>query len=281
MASPIQIASTKRPESRPRGKILALAILCGGILGLDLLMPRLSAPLRTLVLTLTTPAIETVDAINHTLQTTVQAVADTLTAPRRIAALEQEIAALQDARLTAQALTRENQELQQALKTLPPAPLKFVTARLLPGTQGLWHVRFKGTDVAHGMAAVQENRLVGLVWQVGSETATLLPLSDPRSRVPVVAQQSGADVILAGTGDMQHLAIRYTAGDRGLLAGEALYTATSGNLFPAGIPVATVAMDGDGNLYAAPLAQLAHVGWVQLIRYHAPLMVATTGALVP
>jgi rod shape-determining protein MreC len=266
MTPPIQIASPKRSKARPRGIFLVISVILGGIMLLDLSAPHIGAALRSAILAAATPPVTVIDTMNRSMQSAAMSVQGVLTAPRRIATLEAEVSRLKAVDLSAQALEQENRQLRRALKVVPPAPLTFVTAQIMPGRNGIWHLRFKGNAVTHGMAAVRDNHLIGRVWKAERETAMLLPLSDPRSRVPVTAGRSGVDLILAGTGDTQHLAIRYSENLKALLPGEALYTSATGNLFPVGIPVATVAHDDRGKPYAIPLGTLDHGGWVQLIR---------------
>jgi rod shape-determining protein MreC len=276
MATPIQIASPRRPPVRPRGLLPGLVAVSLALLVTDIVAPRLTAPLRNSLLALSATPVQGVDHLQRGLGALGTFATDTLYSTQRITALELEIKQLRDYALATQILQHENQELRQAMNVLPAAPLEFVSARLLRGTGNVWHLRFQGGRVEPGMAAVQDNQLLGRVWQVSGEAALLLPLSDPRSRVPVVSQRSGQAMILSGTGNPERLAVRYGAETTTTLSvGEALVTSASGSLFPAGLPVATVMRASDGSLYAAPLANLKHVGWAQLIRYRAPLMVAT------
>ncbi len=81
--------------------------------------------------------------------------------------------------------------------------------------------------------------LVGRVLTVTSGTAQVLLISDPRSAVGVILQQSREAGVVEGQGQGP-LRLKYVSREREIPLGETVVTSGQGGLYPRGIPVGTV-----------------------------------------
>lgn len=285
MASPIQLTSRSIARFRLRRGTVAVGCLCLALFIADLARPALLQGLRGQLRQLSAPALTAVHFAGEQVARPVNA----LTGLRETftKAGEQEATAqrLRELQVAVEHLQRENRELRANLDVVPPPQLERLTARTVPLADALSGrlrlVRFSGPPLATDMAALSHGQLVGRIVDVTGKTATLMLLTDARARVAVMGQRSGIEVILAGTGHPERLDIRYRNAPQGLQPGESLLTTGSGDLYPAGIPVATVQQDGNGTLSALPLAGMERIDWVQLVRYRDSVVLADSSRAKP
>ncbi|NCC24802.1 MAG: rod shape-determining protein MreC [Deltaproteobacteria bacterium] len=82
--------------------------------------------------------------------------------------------------------------------------------------------------------------VIGRVYRVGLNYSTVLLLSDPNSRIPVLSQSSRTPGILYGQGEGFPLTLRYVPVNSPMSEGEVLVTSGMAGIFPKGLPVARV-----------------------------------------
>ncbi|HSZ12081.1 MAG TPA: rod shape-determining protein MreC, partial [Rhizomicrobium sp.] len=102
----------------------------------------------------------------------------------------------------------------------------------------------KDNGVKPGQAVMNAGGLVGRIFLAGRRTAWVIPLKDLSSRIPVEIEPSGAHALLAGdNGDTPMIEIL----DRraALKAGQNVVTSGDGGLLPPGLPIGTLAADGN------------------------------------
>lgn len=171
----------------------------------------------------------------------------------------------------AKLLEGENAALRRLLNLSPPPGARFITARII-GDNGGAFVRTvlvssgARDGVRKNQAAVTGQGLAGRVIEVGERAARVLLLTDINSRIPVVLEKSRDRAVLAGDNgpmpQLVHLPPRSSPE-----IGERVVTSGFGGLFPAGIPVGTVAHVGKDEVRVTPLVALNQVEFLRLIDY--------------
>ena len=94
-------------------------------------------------------------------------------------------------------------------------------------------------NVTLGMAALNDNYLIGKVVEVNYSTSRVLLLSDINSKIPILIEPGGIQSILTGTGKNFGL-IQYIKNDYPINVGNIIYTSGAGNIFKAGIPIGII-----------------------------------------
>lgn len=192
-----------------------------------------------------------------------------------------------EARLMAQGETRaELRRLRQLLQMPTDQAWHPVGARVLSGRLGPNGVldsitvnRGYATGGRPGTPLVTNLGLVGRILRASAHSATALLLTDPSSRIAVLAQGNRSSGILTGQGPGRVLEVSFMDRGTDVGVGEILITSGLDGKFPKGIPVARVLSVAPSNysqflaIQAEPLVDLRHLEEV--------LMLEPTGVSVP
>ena len=155
----------------------------------------------------------------------------------RVASLESRLSRLQE--------SYAEEERERALRSAyPRVQERNALAQVIGVHAGGWLSYFTvDRGSAHGVGvgdvAVTRNGLVGQVYAVTSQTARVLPFTDPAAGVAVRVQRSRETGILKGLGEWE-CEMRYLDPDADVGPGDQVLTAGSGGVFPKGIRVGTV-----------------------------------------
>jgi rod shape-determining protein MreC len=169
-------------------------------------------------------------------------------------------------------LSVENAALRQALQAAPePGLPTMVTARVVADSGGPFvHTRLVNAGqrqgVVRGMAAVNEQGLVGRVIETGQNSARVLLLTDFNSRVPVLIESSRDQAILAGDNSRQPRLMFLPLNPR-LGVGDRVSTSGHGGLLPPGLAIGRIAAIGDDKVAVAPLVDWDRLDYVRLLDY--------------
>lgn len=224
--------------------------------------------------------------VNDTLTPVLNLVSEPVSASRDLAsaigswiALHEENARLreQNRRLlawqaTAHRLALENAALREAVNAVdePSLPI-VVTARVIADNHGPFVETLlvnAGSDagVRDGMAAVNDEGMLGRVISVGRRSARVLLITDFNSRIPVLIEPSRDPAILAGTNSLYPELIFLPLNPR-LQEGDRIVTSGSGGLLPPGLPIGRVHRLSEHGLRVAPFVDWQRVDYVRLIDY--------------
>ena len=114
--------------------------------------------------------------------------------------------------------------------------------------------------------------VVGRVLRYSMSAATVIMITDPNSKIPVVSQKTRTQGILVGRGPNQTLSLQYVALSAPVETGETLVTTGLEGIFPRGLPVATVSgVSREGaslflNVSAQPLFDAKRMEEVALLK---------------
>ncbi len=187
------------------------------------------------------------------------------------ARLEEENGRLLRWQQAALTLASENARLRGLLKLAPDAAASYVTARVIANSGGAY-VRSlmvnagSGNGVARGQAAITGDGLVGRVSEVGDRAARVLLVTDLNSRIPVIVEGSRQRAVLAGD-NSERPQLRYLDPATPVRIGERVVTSGQGGVFPAGLPVGTVATEQGGVPRIEPFVELSRVEYLRIVDY--------------
>lgn len=160
----------------------------------------------------------------------------------------------------------EVERLRQILSLTPPIDwtrraARIISHRLGPNAALETFLIDKGS--AHGvsvnMPVVSPDGVVGRVLRLSPTAATILLITDPNSRIPVVSQKNRTQGIVKGEGPTKELTLQYVPQGAPIEEGEVLVTSGLEEIFPKGLPVAKVTSLGRSGsslfqlIHAAPL----------------------------
>ena len=133
--------------------------------------------------------------------------------------------------------------------------------------------------IVDGWATMDGLGLVGRISGVGKNTARVLLLTDPSSRIPVTVQPSGQRAMLMG--DNSALPQLGFVEDPDLIrAGDRVVSSGDGGLFPAGLLVGEVAVAASGQLRVRLAADYQRLEFLRVLRSHSAEVIDETGALL-
>ncbi|MBB4265166.1 rod shape-determining protein MreC [Roseospira visakhapatnamensis] len=205
-------------------------------------------------------------------------VASVMNTVRELAHLRQENATLRDENLSLlrwQALARqlqaENQRLRELTAMVKDPKPRFITARVVADSGGVFARSLIVTAGAQhgarkGQVVVSAQGVVGRLTEVGHRASRVLLLTDPNSRVPVLLEESRARAILMGTNrDRPQLA--FLKAKAGVSPGDRIVTSGIGRLFPPGLPVGVVSSVDDGHIWVELFIEDSRLELARILDY--------------
>lgn len=178
-----------------------------------------------------------------------------------------------NARLLAQGEAIAELERLRALVDMPlDASWRPIGCRVLSGKLGPNAVldsitisRGYANGARPGMPVITNLGLVGRVLRASPHAATVLLVTDPKSRVAVFGQESRAPGILKGRGMVQGMEVDFVQRNMPVKNGEVLVTSGLDGKYPKGLPVARVQAVAPSDytqfmaVSATPLVDLTHL----------------------
>ncbi len=266
------LASDEENESRFLWDSLFTLILlgvCVALLVADVRQHPVAGQARSTLLRYSVPVLQAIALPIEGIAFSTQQLNNLVHLRRENDALRAEVERLRNWFFVAQNLAIENTELRDMLRYTANPELDFISAKVLSKTSGAFSESLLfsfGADqkITLNMIAMVDNAVVGRVVRVGDGDATVLLLSDVRSRVPVVLQKNRERAIVAGMNSSTELELRYLRPNAKVEAGEIVVTSGAGGIFPAGLPVGTIKLQGNDTVTVLPLADLNRIDFVRL-----------------
>ncbi len=161
--------------------------------------------------------------------------------------LRGELAKSQEELVTAREEAARAKRLDGLLGIIPPPEwtregARVIASRLGPNAALETFVIDKGRrhDVDVNTPVVAPEGVVGRVLRTSLSAATVLMVTDPNSRIPVVSQKTRTQGILMGSGANSPLQMQYVSLSAPVEEGETLVTTGLAGIFPAGLPIGKV-----------------------------------------
>lgn len=152
---------------------------------------------------------------------------------------------MEHARLSEEAASA--QRLKRLLEFAPPPEWSRFGARIIAhgfGPLGTINTviidRGKLQGVLPNLPVVTPSGVMGRTFRTGLNFSSVLLLSDPNSRIPVISSETRVMGILAGQGYQKTLSLQYVHLNSPLREGELLVTSGLAGIYPRGLPVARV-----------------------------------------
>ena len=119
--------------------------------------------------------------------------------------------------------------------------------------------------IRDGWATTDGLGLVGRISGVGRSSSRVILLTDPASRVPVTVQPSGQRAILSGDNTAVP-PLGFVEAPELVQPGDRVVSSGDGKVFPAGLLVGQVVMDGEGHLRVRLAADYRRLEFLRVLR---------------
>ena len=165
----------------------------------------------------------------------------------------------------------ENKLLANLLNYVAPPEAKFVTARIIAEEGDAFSHSViayigNGDAVKKGQVVLSDRGVVGRVDKVGNMYSKILLITDINSRVPVMVEKNRVRGILAGDNTSIPKMV-FIPLDAELNIGDRIVTSGVAGVFPAGLPVGTVAAIDKNNVTIKPYSNLDSLEYVRIVDY--------------
>ena len=169
-------------------------------------------------------------------------------------------------KVTASTLS-ENRELRKLLKVTDNLKYNYITSRLVgvsitPFSSSAIIEAGDSDKVKINDLVTNQDGLIGKVVNISSNYSSIMLLSDPHSRVPVVTSSSREKGILAKQGD--NMLLIYLPEEHNVKTGELLYTSGDGKVYPYGLLVGRVDKVTDDGVFVELSASLNKIEFVAI-----------------
>lgn len=159
--------------------------------------------------------------------------------------LREEVERLSEAVARLREQAQATQRLERLLDFRKALPGRALGARVIGRETSQWFAvilvdRGAEDGVRRNDTVVAADGLVGRVLSVTATTSQVLLISDARSAVGVILQQSREAGVVDGQGQAL-LRLKYISRSREITPGEVIVTSGQAGLFPRGVPIGTVA----------------------------------------
>ena len=141
-------------------------------------------------------------------------------------------------------MRKYNQELKNLLQFVVPKSAHFVVAKISGRSHGLFNQNLfidSGTnrDIAEGSMVTGAIGMIGRVVDVTENKSRLMLVTDPSSRIPVIASKARARGVLIGTNN-NLMEILYLSKHHQIKVNDMIFTSGDGDILPPGILIGVV-----------------------------------------
>lgn len=184
--------------------------------------------------------------------------------------LEQENQRLQQWYQTALLLESENKSLRELLNLEVDPKYENISARIIADSgnafvKSLLITAGKNKNIKKGAAVLSGDGLIGRIIETSEKTSRILLVTDINSRVPVVLEDTGQNIIMAGANNHRPMLI-HAPQDSNIAQGARLFTSGYGGVYPAGLPVGKVIKQDDGKLAVMLFADFNTLRVVRIVQ---------------
>jgi rod shape-determining protein MreC len=181
--------------------------------------------------------------------------------------LKMQVAELSKVQLRASNLSSENHELRKLLNVTDDLKYNHITSRLVGvnitplASVGIIQAGSRDNVKINDLITNQDG-LVGKVVNVSQNYSSVMLVSDPNSRVPVITSTSRERGILAKKEDNMQLI--YLAEDHNIEIGELIYTSGDGKIYPYGLLIGHVAKITEDGIFVKLSVNLNNTDFVRV-----------------
>jgi rod shape-determining protein MreC len=181
--------------------------------------------------------------------------------------LKLQLARMTDLEKTAINVLSENNELRKLLKVTDRKESNYITSRLVganitPLSSSAVIEAGENNKVKVNDLVTNQEGLVGRIINVSNNYSSVMLLSDPNSRVPVITSSSRERGILANQRD--NMLLIYLPEEHKAEVGELVYTSGDGKIYPYGILVGKVYKINNDGVFVKLSANLNNLDFVTI-----------------
>ena len=171
---------------------------------------------------------------------------------------------------------RELQQLKRLMAVREPTRVVVATTRIAAATAGsvarTAMLAVGSSDgISRDMPVIGADGLVGRTLDIGRQSARVLLITDPLSRVPVIVERTGQAALAMGR-NLPTLVLADRIGpDLPLLPGDRIVTSGDGGVYPPGVPVGVVVDPRSDGPVIRPAASPLGGGFVTVERAWLPI----------
>lgn len=138
----------------------------------------------------------------------------------------------------------ENQELKNMLKFVVPRSAHYVVAKIAGRSHGLFNQNLflnvgKDRKIQEGNIVTGAVGMIGRVVDVADDKSRLMLVTDPGSRIPIIASKARARGVLVGNNN-NLMEIIYLSKNHQIKLGDLIFTSGDGDTLPPGILIGVV-----------------------------------------
>lgn len=172
------------------------------------------------------------------------------------------------------ALEIENRILSEMLNYIAPPEADFVTAKVVAeeGTAFAHSLTIyvgSGRKVSKGQVVISDKGVVGRVEEAGVHYAKIAMINNINSRISVMIEESRIRGMMVGQNDVWPELV-FLPLDAKINVGDKVITSGIGGVFPAGLPVGTVASIDKSGIKIKPANDLSRLEYVMIMDYKLP-----------
>lgn len=181
--------------------------------------------------------------------------------------LKLQLARMTDLEKTAINVLSENNELRKLLKVIDRAESNYITSRLVganitPLSSSAVIEAGENNKVKVNDLVTNQEGLVGRIINVSNNYSSVMLLSDPNSRIPVITSSSRERGILAN--QRNNMLLIYLPEEHKAEVGELVYTSGDGKIYPYGILVGKVYKINNDGVFVKLSANLNNLDFVTI-----------------
>lgn len=251
-----------------------VALVIGAVAGLTLLIISLVAPrtfedIRGAALDATRPVAEGGSAVAATVNGVFSGAGDYWNAAEQNAELRAERDELRERLIEAEAISRENLRLKQAMNLVERAREPVAVGRIIGSSQDSprrFAVLSVGSKngVQTGMPVRSSRGLIGRVVDTGFLASRVLLVTDRSNIIPARLLRTDEAVIAKGRGDGTVDVRPLEVGRNPFMPGDIIVTSGTGGLYPPSLPIAKVIRLDDDGAIASPMARPSESGFAMV-----------------
>lgn len=253
-------------------KLLFIGVATGFLIYGDLQGWSLTRYFRLTLMDVTTPVWSVTHDATHWIHERAQYIQQHFSVMEENQRLRMQLEQLPHWRNIANQLTAENKHLKQFLKVPAPSVQPIVTAKVVtspyaPSNQTLIINAGRIQGIEKYQPVIVPQGLVGRIIEVGDNSARVLLITDPRSRISVRGEASTFQAIIAGN-QGHSLKIVHHRAHKTDVSSQRLLTSGKGNIFPDGLMVASMDVVGapeNQTMIIEPVVAWKDLDYVQVI----------------
>ncbi len=159
-------------------------------------------------------------------------------------ALKEENTKMRALYATAANLNNENQELKNLLKFVIPKSTNYVVAKVIGRSHGLFNQNLfinagSNRKISEGSIVTGAVGMIGRVVDISDDKSRLMLVTDPSSRIPIIASKARSRGILIGN-NTNLMEIAYLSKNHQIKVGDMIFTSGDGDTLPPGILIGVV-----------------------------------------